>query len=102
MDSHLVTIGGHLRTRQTKPDGEFIWGEDPDKLMLDLLAEQLAEKPDATHVRVHCPSLYSDPSEYSYSWYLKYPDLTFEFDGPRAAHFENAAKAALARYGEWF
>jgi hypothetical protein len=103
MDSHLIMIIGFLRTRQTTPDGDFIWGKtDPDDLMLETLAELLAEKPDATHVRVHCPSLYSDPSEYSYSWYLKYPDLTFEFDGPRAAHFENAAKAALARYGEWF
>jgi hypothetical protein len=71
-------------------------------MFLEILEERLAAKPDATIVRVHCPRLYSDPSEYSYSWYLKYPDLTFEFDGPRAAHFENAAKAARARYGEWF
>ena len=102
MDSHLVTIGVCLRTRQTKPDGQFIWGKDPDDLMLELLAELLAEKPDTTHVRVHCPSLYSDPSLYSYSWLLKYPDLTFEFEGPRAGQFEHAAKAARARNGEWF
>lgn len=102
MDTHLVTIYPHLQTRQTKPDGEFIWGTDPDKLMLDLLAELLAEKPGVTLVRVHCPSLYSDPSEYSYSWYLKYPDLTFEFVGPRAPQFEHAAKAARARRELWF
>jgi hypothetical protein len=95
-------LSTHLRTRQLNWQGEFIWGEDPDDLMLELLAEQLAEKPDATHVLIYCPSLYSDPSLYSYSWYLKYPDLTFDFVGPRAAHFENAAKAARARYGEWF
>jgi len=75
---------------------------DPDHLMLDSIADELVEKPDATNVLIYCPNLYSDPSEYSYSWYIKYAHLTFEFVGPRAAHFENAAKAARARYGEWF
>ena len=103
MNSHFLTVPVYLRTRQTTPDGHFIWGKtDPDDLMLEALAELLADKPGATLVRVHCPSLYSDPGHYSYSWYLKYPDLTFEFDGPRAAHFENAAKAARARHGDWF
>jgi hypothetical protein len=102
MDTHLVTLTVYLRTRQTRPDGEFVWGTDPDQLTLDLLPELLAEKPDATIVRVICPSLYSDPSEYSYAWYLKYPALTFRFEGPCAGQFEQAAKAAQARYGEWF
>jgi hypothetical protein len=75
---------------------------DPDDLMLESIAGELVEKPDATHVTIHCPNLYSDPSEYSYSWYIKYTHLTFEFEGPRAGHFENAAKAARARHGEWF
>ena len=92
-----------LRTRQLNWQGNFIWGNtDPDDLMLELLAELLAEKPDAAIVRIYCPGLDSDPSDYSYSWYLKYRDLTFEFVGPAAAHFENAAKAARARFGEWF
>jgi hypothetical protein len=101
MELTRVTIHPHLQTRQTRPDGELIWGEDPDKLLLDLLAELLAENPGVTHVRITCPTLYSDPSEYSYSWYLKYSYLTFEFVGPRAAQFEHAAKAARARRDEW-
>jgi hypothetical protein len=93
----LVRVTIPLQTRQTKPDGEFIWGTDPDVLCLEVLEERLAAKPDATIVRITCPTLYSDPSEYSYSWYRKYPGLTFEFVGPRAAQFEYAAKAARAR-----
>jgi len=100
MDKTCLSV--YLRTRQLNWQGDFIWGKDPDDLMLELLAAELAKNPDATHVTIYCPSLYSDPSEYSYSWYLKYPDLTFEFEGPRAGQFEHAAKAARARHGEWF
>ena len=102
MESNLKTISVYLRTRQPNWEGKFIWGEDPDKQTLDLIAKQLKKKPDATHVTIHCPNLFSDPSEYSYSWYIKYAHLTFEFEGPRAGQFENAAKAARARHGEWF
>lgn len=101
MELTRVTIHPHLQTRQTTPDGEFIWGTDPDELMLEVLAELLEENPGITNVCVHCPSLFSDPSEYSYSWFLKYSDLTFEFVGPFAGQFEQAAKAARARRDEW-
>jgi hypothetical protein len=95
MEPNCVNV--HLTTRQTRPDGQFLQANNPDDMFLEILEERLAAKPDATIVRVHCPRLYSDPSEYSYSWYLKYPDLTFVFVGPRAAQFEYAAKAARAR-----
>lgn len=94
-------IVAELRTRQLNAEGDFIWKNDPDELMLDVIANQLEEKPDATNVLVRCPSRYSDPSDYSYSWYLKYSHLTFEFVGPYAAQFEQAAKAARARQGGW-
>ena len=100
MDTHLVIV--HLTTRQTRPDGQFLRLNNPDDLFLEVLEERLKVKPDATIVRVVCPSLYSDPSGYSYSWYLKYPGLTFEFVGPYAGQYEHAAKAARARVGVGF
>ncbi len=98
MDTTRITV--YLTTRQTRPDGQFLCLNDPDDLLLEVLAEQVAEKPDAKTVCVYCPRLHSDPSGYSYSWYLKYSDLTFEFAGLYAAHFEKAAKAARARRDE--
>lgn len=53
-------------------------------------------------VRVVCPTLFSDPSEYSFAWYLRYPDREFVFEGPAATLFAQAAQAAKARQGEWF
>jgi len=103
MESTLKTISVYLRTRQPNWEGKYIWAQiDPNDLMLESIAEQLLKKPDATHVTIHCPNLFSDPSEYSYSWYIKYAHLTFEFEGPRAGQFDNAAKAAKTRQGEWF
>lgn len=93
MDANCLRV--YLRTRQTRPDGRFIWLNDPDDLMLDVLETYSDRK----LVRVVCPSLFSDPSEYSFAWYLRYPDREFVFEGPFATRFEQAAKA---RKGEWF
>jgi len=95
-------ITAYLTTRQTRPDGQFIRLRDPDDLMLEILGEQFEENPDAKIVRVICPNRYSVPSGYSYSWYLAYPDRTFQFEGAFAIQYEQAAIAARARQGEWF
>jgi hypothetical protein len=100
MEQNFLSVA--LRSRETRPDGQFLQLNDPDDLVLHVLGELLPEYPLDTVIRILCPSYPSDPNAYSYSWYLKYPDRTFVFEGRAAAHFENAAKAARARQGEWF
>jgi len=100
MDKTCLSVS--LTSRETRPDGQFLQLNDPDELVCHVIEHYLSEyAPDAT-IRILCPSRPSDPNAYSYSWYLKYSDRTFVFEGRAAAHFENAAKAARARHGEWF
>ena len=100
MDKTCLTA--YLPSRETTPDGEFLQTANPDETVSYVLEERLPEYPLDAIIRIMCPSRPSDPNAYSYEWYLKYPDRTFVFEGRAAAHFENAAKAARARYGEWF